>query len=200
MTRKEALEYINNMWMSGETHDALETLIPEFGESEDEKIRKGIIEIIKAVSGPDCDVYLDEKKQEKYLAWLEKQKEQKPKAKAKSPLSPHELYDAKIEGISQGRQDVIDHPEQFGLQKPAEWSEEDEEMLDSIIRVVCGVGIQPNGLREKQVSFLKSLRPSWKPSEEQMKYLLMLADYFESEGGTSNAKTLREFHEQLKKL
>ena len=46
--------------------------------------------------------------------------EQKPKAKAKSPLSPHELYDAKIEGISQGRQDVIDHPEQFGLQKPAE--------------------------------------------------------------------------------
>ena len=47
---------------------------------------------------------------------------------------------------------------------------------------------------------LKSLKPSWKPSEVQLKYLLMLADYFESEGGTSNAKTLREFHEQLKKL
>ena len=62
----------------------------------------------------------------------EKQKEQKPKAKAKSPLSPHELYDAKIEGISQGRQDVLDHPEQFGLQKPAEWSEEDEKKLERV--------------------------------------------------------------------
>ena len=40
----------------------------------------------------------------------------------------------------------------------------------------------------------------WKPSEVQMKYLLMLADYFESEGGTSNAKTLRELYENLKKL
>ena len=40
----------------------------------------------------------------------------------------------------------------------------------------------------------------WKPSETQMKYLLMLADYFESEGGTSNAKTLRELYENLKKL
>ena len=58
-----------------------------------------------------------------------KQKEQKPKAKAKSPLSPHELYDAKIEGISQGRQDVLDHPEQFGLQKPAEWSPTKEQMV-----------------------------------------------------------------------
>ena len=46
-------------------------------------------------------------------------------------------------------------------QKPS-WSEEDEKMLDSIIRVVCGVGVQPNGLREKQVSWLKDLRPQSK--------------------------------------
>ena len=83
-------------------------------------------------------------------------------------------------------------------QKP-EWSDEDEKMLDSIIKVVCGVGVQPNGLREKQVSFLKSLRPqyhgdvtmteaykmgleagkasSWKPSEEQMNILKAVKDY-----------------------
>lgn len=46
-------------------------------------------------------------------------------------------------------------------QRP-EWNEEDEKMLDSIIRVVCGVGVQPNGLREKQVSWLKALRPQSK--------------------------------------
>ncbi len=44
----------------------------------------------------------------------------------------------------------------------SEWSEEDEKMLNSIINVVCGVGSQPNGLRGKQVRFLKSLRPSTK--------------------------------------
>ncbi len=48
----------------------LEFIFPELAESEDERIKKGIIEIIKAVSGPDCDVYLDEKKQDTSLAWL----------------------------------------------------------------------------------------------------------------------------------
>lgn len=33
MTRKEALEYVNNMWMYEDTKNALETLIPEFGKA-----------------------------------------------------------------------------------------------------------------------------------------------------------------------
>ena len=74
-------------------------------------------------------------------------------------------------------------PERFNLQPKVEWSEEDEEMLDSIIRVVCGVGVQPNGLREKQIRFLKSLRPSWKPSEHQMTILKAVKDYVGSGSG-----------------
>lgn len=107
-------------------------------------------------------------------------KEQKPKAKAKSPLSPHELYDAKIEGISQGRQDVLDHPEQFGLQKPvsiscghendAEWSGDDEEMLDIVLTMVdcstvvphSGGQLHPSDNYKKDISnWLKSLRPQY---------------------------------------
>lgn len=52
------------------------------------------------------------------------------------------------------------------LGKQKGWSDGDEELLDSIIKIVCGVGSQPNGLREKQVNWLKSLHHSWKPSEE----------------------------------
>lgn len=33
MTRKEALEYVNNMYMYEDTKNALETLIPEFGKA-----------------------------------------------------------------------------------------------------------------------------------------------------------------------
>jgi hypothetical protein len=133
-------------------------------ESEDERIRKEIID------------FLVKERKGRWAQWLEKQKEQKPKAKAKSPLSPHELYDAKIEGISQGRQDVIDHPEQFGLQKPAEWSEEDEKMLADTLKSLRRYQLSmPNYQVELQIRWLKSLRPSWKPSEEQIRLLQYLS-------------------------
>lgn len=38
MTRKEALEYINNMYMYEDTKNALETLIPEFGKTGSDKV------------------------------------------------------------------------------------------------------------------------------------------------------------------
>ena len=38
MTRKEALEYVNNMWMYEDTKNALETLIPEFGKTCSDKV------------------------------------------------------------------------------------------------------------------------------------------------------------------
>ena len=72
MTREEALKILYDL------HDkslfsaitALETLIPELAESEDERIRKEIISALKFAN--DNGVY------DKHLAWLEKQKEQKP--------------------------------------------------------------------------------------------------------------------------
>jgi len=145
MTRKEATERIKarfDKWaLDDEDMKAIQTIIPELAESEDERIKKIITDSIFYQYGAGAEYkdvldYLDKLEKQKEpenvsastmapSCWEVEQKEQKPKAKAKSPLSPHELYDAKIEGISQGRQDVIDHPERFGLQKPAEWSEED---------------------------------------------------------------------------
>ena len=57
--------------------------------------------------------------------------------------------------------------------KPAEWSEEDEKMLDRIITTLSLPPVYDNKACEKMVGWLKSLRPQphWKPSEEQMEIL-----------------------------
>lgn len=78
-------------------------------------------------------------------------------------------YDGKI-GLLKAIRDG-----EYNLPNPAEWSEEDEKILDSLIRLysieyseyVCPWA---NGdiTYGDVVNFLKSLRPSWKPSEEQM--------------------------------
>ena len=63
-------------------------------------------------------------------------------------------------------------------------------------------GNRPKQEKNGVYIFIKDIKPQsqWRPSDEQLKHLLMLADYFESEGAISNAKTLRELYEQLKKL
>ena len=70
------------------------------------------------------------------------------------------------------------------VQKSAEWSEEDEEMINTIIADVnrtlrsCGVGTDEHTIRIKAIDFLKSLRfqNRWKPSKEQLKFLQHYAD------------------------
>lgn len=59
------------------------------------------------------------------------------------------------------------------VQKPAEWSEEDERILKGIIGKIDHD--QTYGVSKvEMLSFLEDLRPSWKPSEEQMKALNVL--------------------------
>lgn len=51
-------------------------------------------------------------------------------------------------------------------QKPA-WSEEDERRIDAICELLENTSaIHPNYSRRKLIIWLKSLRPSWKPSED----------------------------------
>lgn len=214
-------------YSKGKVREALDSIDNELKrfESEDERIR---MELKEAFEAYDIESKWNGIPVRSIFAWLEKQKEpentsastmvpscwaeehpkeQKPKAKAKSPLSPHELYDAKIEGISQGRQDVLDHPEQFGLQKPAEWSEEDKNTLDDACRWIAeyagylmdknyGKASMLMGLTDK----LKSLRPSWKPSEEQMEALKRTIHLSNFGAEENRRKSLSSLYEQLKKL
>ena len=65
-------------------------------------------------------------------------------------------------------------PKRFNLQPKQEWSEEDEKHRQWILECLAdGKRKVPEFAEQYQAAFvwLKSLRPSWKPSEEQMKAL-----------------------------
>ena len=78
MTREKAIkiikEFINGTCLHLVDQEALKTLIPELKESEDERIRKALVWHLKA----DVDFVSNGVTKAECLAYLEKQKEQKP--------------------------------------------------------------------------------------------------------------------------
>lgn len=90
--------------------------------------------------------------------------------------------------------------------KPAEWSEEDEKIITRLISYfesfrIAGVATKWEGLDIQEViTLLKSLRPSWKPTEEQMKCLLNAEGLIRTDKRLAMAQKLAELYEQLKKL
>lgn len=79
-----------------------------------------------------------------------------------------------------------------GLQ-PAEWSDEDEEILDAMIDIVSNSLYEPLCPREGMLAWLKSIKnrgnfsksntnsPSWKPSGEQPELTCKTCDYYEND-------------------
>lgn len=84
MIREEAIRKLKAWdFLDNDEKEVLETLIPELKESEDEKIRKWIIDDIKYNMNNETLESSEYKKQgEKAIAWLEKQSKQKPVNKA----------------------------------------------------------------------------------------------------------------------
>ena len=112
--------------------DQIREIFPELRGSEDERIRKWLVDYfssIKKTVWVHRDITC-----EQILEWLEKQKEQ----------------------------------------KPAEWSEEDEDMLNSCISSIEEAKENRYAYKETdgdtsydhEIEWLKSLRPSWKPSDQ----------------------------------
>ena len=161
MTREEAINEIKSWdFLNEKESEAVRTLIPELRESEDERIRQKLVWLLQQDICP-----FPEEEATKMIAYLEKQKEQ----------------------------------------KPAEWSEEDERMitricanLEYLVKEAGSDSILKEKLEEriKWMKRLKSLRPSWKPSEEQMNMLKCTLDYY----GSHAPKELVSLYEDLKKL
>ena len=123
MTREEAIKELRGFigQLTEGCQEAIKILIPELKEeSEDERIRKEILEDIRNVKAISSEEY--RKKADRWIAWLEKQKEQ----------------------------------------KPAEWSEEDENNIGKLHRllVICQSEKKfiPTSEYEKLDKWLKSLR------------------------------------------
>lgn len=165
MTREEAIAVIRKNYphvgFSGtEFETALRELIPELAESEDEMMRKAIIDAL--LSHSNSINLLSERgyQIEDVKAWLEKQKEQKSTVKVNGEPIPTENYS-------------VDIP-------LAEWSEEDEIELNDAIKYVQNYGETSSDeytrLRTKEiVEWLKSIRPPFKDKEMKLKILKYLS-------------------------
>lgn len=200
MNREEAIEIIKNatVW-NDEERAALAILIPELRESEDERIRKWLVDYfgsIKETVWIPRDITC-----EQILAWLEKQKEQKP---------------AEWEDIK----DKVNIP--YCSSEP-EWSEEDERMFNLVIECIEREERDETITRseaKKIFSMLKSLRPQpkrnckdcamflngkctkprWKPSEEHLSALLAIFNDPDNIGSQTCQLALTDLYEHLKKL
>jgi hypothetical protein len=79
MEREEAIKIVKSHYSTNKQmlNEALEFLIPELKESEDEKIRKAVIEMIHDTPSIECEENYNVCKND-ILAWLEKQGKKKP--------------------------------------------------------------------------------------------------------------------------
>jgi len=178
MDRKEAIELVRENCFPatfGRLKEAMLVLVPELAESEDEKIRKEIIDIVESYRS-NC-VYEGTHRFDECIAWLEKQKEQKPaewsediiqKAVKEVGLTQHQIAWFKT-NVFPSKQ---------------EWSEEDEKkivFLERLIRYNFPEGqygwVDGNKggfvTKLEAISMLKSLRPQpqWKPTERMVNAL-----------------------------
>ena len=182
----EWLEYVKNI---------IYQQFPELNDGEDERIRKEIIGYL--THRAEVTAFVNETKDcERWIAYLEKQKE--------LAVIPDELVkNYKLFCEQGGREsalliNAINGFNKQKEQKPAEWSEEDEEMLLSAIEYVQTYPAH----RQSVVNWLKSFRPQphWKPSEEQMEALMRTITWLVEKGNHTDSSTLADLRRNLQKL
>lgn len=216
--------------------ETVEYIFPDLKESEDERIRKALIQFLR-----DYPTNLPNGKYSRsdFFTWLEKQKEPKPrieicphsiKSKSYKEQNPawseedKETIDLLIEilkvnhpngefktteaGIIDVKyistEEIISRLESLRPQPKQEWSEEDEEMLEYVIGDVNDAKQlyttkEAKDMADKEIAWLKSLRPSWKPSEEQIAVLWDAISNLKHDG-YKKIDTLIFLYEQLKSL
>ena len=162
--------------------DGTETMLSNISflklkESEDEKIREELVDFIqkekeymeskvKSENSPKLMFLMDA------LAYLERQKEQKPTEQLGGTFTSYDM----AKTFTEGQNYVIAHPEKFGLCKSAEWSEEDELHLKNAILAAE----KEWGVDSRTAGFLKSIRPQvlhWKPSKDEITTIEVAVKY-----------------------
>ena len=186
-----------------EAYNSVITIFPELSESEDERIRKSIIELLNEVHFTFKHYDIN-----KMLAWLEKQDEQKP---AWSEEDKQYLEDTLT--LLEGNRSVHTYgevknwlksiKERVQPQPKQEWSEEDESNFQNIDSVLFYDKNLPEDTCMRLRNWLKSLkeRYTWKPSEEYIHWLKWAINRMpDTEKANEAEAVLEELLEQLKKL
>ena len=190
---------------------------PELKESEDEKIRKEILDYIIKGSESLYDVQqYGKEKFEKWISWLEKQGEKlagwseedkdmiykirnmifkyafsQSAVDVNGDLCEKEYIEA--DGWMESLKDRVQPQHKQG------WSEENNKKISYLIALLQNCTMNDDALRvmnEEVESWLKSLRPQsqWKPSDEQMKA------FWEVYKGGEEQAALASLYSDLKKL
>ena len=171
--------------------------VPELKEeSEDEKIRKGIISNLDNMIAYIEDSE-DSPKEKKFMindikkqkTWLEKQGKNNMGISEDTKQKLEDNFNKALE------KETPESWNEFLYKQKPTWSKEDEEMLRRCISATFDHGYL------KECDWLKPLKervqPQWKPSDEQMKQLTTAADMYPASRVCYGLKTL---YEDLKKL
>ena len=150
---EKAKKYHEEYWQV-DAKDITETLFPQLIESKDEKIRKEI-----NILYSDIDACITE--------LLKARTDKDSEAEGKALFKMEGLMVATLQDLSC----IEDYLEKQKEQKPAEWSEEDERLLTKLMSFVDIECFDRECNGKDVIDWLKSLRPSWKPSEEQIQAL-----------------------------
>lgn len=188
------------------------TIFPELHESEDERIRKNLVDAFteyKKSGGVDFHgIEINT-----LLSWLEKQKEPTTEELYAEAGTTEKEYIANTmkmvramrerkkeqKPISQEDFDTAKHEALWDEQKPA-WSEKDEKMWMDIKSHMIHGSFIPFDKIEWIENRLKSIRPSWKPSEEHLSALLAVFNDPDNIGSQTCQLALTDLYEHLKKL
>ena len=165
---QEALAPKDGREISGLTRGCIEEIFPELKESEDERIRKELIEHIKANQWADY-VLFQKFSPDDVIAWLEKQESVEEIVER---CKDSWYNEGKIAGMAEGLSDDIkyqqgwhDALEKQGEQNPA-WSKEDEKNLKRTIWYVENPAL--NVVKDIMLSeWLKSLKGRVQPQLKQ---------------------------------
>ena len=198
----EALARANELYNRGYTSITGE-IFPELAESEDEKIRKNLkhyLEVRRCQTNDD-EEYIN---CNHFLAWLEKQGEQKPQRMV-SAEAKEAMYDKPADEIEEAMQEVEEKAKVFseshkgenseqilaemrGEQKPT-WSEEDEDNFKHLLDELVCLGNNRNSANrlyyDRLIKFIEELKNRAQPKEKwcdkDERMLDRLIAYFEKQ-------------------
>ena len=238
MVREQAIKILMGYSHTPQERAALEVLIPELAESEDEKIRKGMIDEIKAILRGEDLGFPPQDVLESRLAYLEKQKEIPLMGGdtdtyfddlriTTKPLTSREWFNEGIKYTQKLQKEQKpaeweDYKDKVNIpycSSEPEWSEENydkisKQVYKAIRRALASLAVYAEDealldSKEETLSYysqqcaekiLKSLRPSWKPGEEQMAMLLSVINDPNNAGAESCQIALRKLYKKLKEL
>lgn len=206
----KTIETIKQMIADGQiSQEVAEKYFPELRESEDEKIRKEILDCFKAMKQQGCFPSKHKEQYDSWIAWLEKQGEQKPEWSEEDEKCLANTIHI-LEGVASGAVGEFEKSTiicinwlkslKDRVQPKQEWSKEDEWKFSDILALLRG-GENFHYNTPDLFTWFKSLKDRvqlqnrWKPSEEQLKSLQEVID---AGHYTNYPNALETLYEQLK--